>query len=123
MSFDWTEYLNLAEELAGQAQKPSTEEARLRSAISRAYYAAFSTARYKLPSIPSNLAGSVHTYVWKNYKNNNDLTRSQIGANGDRLRKDRNRADYDTTVSNLPKLTEKALKVSSLTISLLKTLP
>ena len=41
MSFDWSEYLDLARELA------KFSEAGQRSAISRAYYAAFCTARYR----------------------------------------------------------------------------
>ena len=41
MSFDWSQYLNLAKELAGQATIPAEQEARLRDAISRSYYAAF----------------------------------------------------------------------------------
>ena len=48
MSFDWHQYLDLAQELAGQQQKPSTEDARLRSAASRAYYGAYCAARNKL---------------------------------------------------------------------------
>ncbi len=44
MSFDWSEYLNLAQELAGKATTPASQEAKLR-AISRAYYAAFVQAR------------------------------------------------------------------------------
>ena len=45
MSFDWSQYLNLAKELAGQATIPAEQEARLRDAISRSYYAAFILAR------------------------------------------------------------------------------
>ena len=41
MSFDWSEYLDLARELALQGSAPSLSEARVRAAISRAYYAAF----------------------------------------------------------------------------------
>lgn len=41
MTFHWSEYLDLARELA---QQP-TDEAKLRSAISRAYYAAFIKSR------------------------------------------------------------------------------
>ena len=48
MNFDWSEYLNLAQELAGRPTSLSNEEARLRSAISRAYYAAFCKARNHL---------------------------------------------------------------------------
>ncbi len=45
MSFNWSEYLNLAQELAGRSTEPPNQEARLRSSISRAYYAAFCKAR------------------------------------------------------------------------------
>ena len=38
MTFDWSEYLKLAQELAGQTVSPANEEAKLRSSVSRAYY-------------------------------------------------------------------------------------
>ena len=41
MSFDWSQYLNLAKELTDQPTTPANQEAKLRDAISRAYYAAF----------------------------------------------------------------------------------
>lgn len=46
MSFPWSHYLDLAKALAGQETNGvASQEARLRSAISRAYYAVFCTAR------------------------------------------------------------------------------
>jgi len=45
MAFNWEEYLILAKELIGQTSRPTAEEARLRCAISRAYYAAFCETR------------------------------------------------------------------------------
>lgn len=45
MSFDWTQYLFLAQELTKGSASSSNHEAMLRSAISRAYYAAFCSAR------------------------------------------------------------------------------
>lgn len=36
MTFEWSEYLNLARELAGKATTPANQEAKLRAAISRA---------------------------------------------------------------------------------------
>jgi len=45
MSFDWSEYLSVAQELASGANTSANKEAKLRSAISRAYYAAFILAR------------------------------------------------------------------------------
>lgn len=44
MAFDWSEYLLFARKISGEAVCCS-EEAELRSAISRAYYAAFCCAR------------------------------------------------------------------------------
>ena len=42
MSFEWADYLAVAQELAGQPMpNPPSREAKLRSANSRAYYAAF----------------------------------------------------------------------------------
>jgi len=51
MTFDWSEYLKLAQELAGQTVSPANEEAKLRSSVSRAYYAAFCKARNYLRDI------------------------------------------------------------------------
>jgi len=41
MSFDWSEYFSLAQELVGQPATPAGQEARLRSALSRAYMLPF----------------------------------------------------------------------------------
>ena len=51
MTFDWAEYLNVAGELAAIPFRPSIAEAKQRSAISRAYYAAFGKARVHLRDI------------------------------------------------------------------------
>ena len=48
MSFDWSDYLNVARELAGHPNVEPGEEARFRSAISRAYYTALCCARNHL---------------------------------------------------------------------------
>jgi len=41
MRFDWSEYFNLAQELAVISSEATNNEARLRSAVSRAYYSVF----------------------------------------------------------------------------------
>lgn len=124
MSFDWREYLTLAEELAGRAKIAPAEEARLRSAVSRAYYAAFCKARNRLRDqerveIPPF---DVHKYVWGQFKRSGNSGRKQIGTLGDRLKKDRVRADYDDTVSGLTSLTWKAIRQSLLIIDHLSRL-
>ena len=45
MRFEWSQYLTVAKELAGQATTPANQEVKLRAAISRAYNAAFIKAR------------------------------------------------------------------------------
>jgi uncharacterized protein (UPF0332 family) len=44
MSFDWADYLKLAEGLQANPDMPGPREASLRTATSRAYYAAFQCA-------------------------------------------------------------------------------
>jgi len=124
MSFDWSEYLNLAQELAGQATMPATQEAKLRSAISRAYYAAFCKARNLLRdeghSIPPG--GQAHLYVRDQFKNSLDRARKRIGHNLDRLRIDRNKVDYDDSVTGLFSMTNADLRLAKRVISVLGSL-
>ncbi|HXF05948.1 MAG TPA: HEPN domain-containing protein [Blastocatellia bacterium] len=122
MSFDWLEYLDLARELAGQTTAASTQEAKWRSAISRAYYAAFCKARNCLRdkqglSIPRT--GQAHRIVWRQFKNSPDKSRKRIGENLRRLLNDRRQTDYEDVVSNLPVLTHKAVTRASEVVSVL----
>jgi uncharacterized protein (UPF0332 family) len=81
MTFDWSEYLKLAQELAGQAVSPANKEAKLRSSVSRAYYAAFCKARNYLRDIGGHLIPSTpeaHIYVRDEFKRSpNKLGRIQ----------------------------------------------
>lgn len=45
MGFDWSEFLTLAQNLQGLSDTPYSEEASARTAVSRAYYAAFCYVR------------------------------------------------------------------------------
>lgn len=112
MTFDWSQYLKLAQELAGQSVTAAAQEARLRSAISRAYYAAFCLARDHLRDkekhpekhpVPTN--GRAHAYVRNQFRNSSDRARKKLGHNLGRLHKDRKRADYDDSVPDLKKTT------------------
>lgn len=120
MNFDWSEYLNLAQELAGQATSPSSQEAKLRSAISRAYYAAFCKARNHLRDkeghvIPSG--GEAHQYVQNQFQRGGDKVRRKVGANLTRLHIYRKNADYEDRVTKLRDTTEYALKVAERILS------
>jgi uncharacterized protein (UPF0332 family) len=91
MAFDWGLYLNLAEEL----KEFRNDQAKLRTAISRAYYSAFIKARNQ--STFSTLKGpETHKKVMDFYKENQDPSAYTIGNNLDSLRKIRNNADYDS---------------------------
>ena len=115
MSFHWDHYLDLATELAGKPQKtPSTEEARLRSAVSRAYYAAFCRARNELRDQRGVVDAEkrTHKQIWKRFETGNEKDR-QIATDGDRLRRDRNAADYDDVIENLSSVANSALELSA----------
>jgi hypothetical protein len=109
MSFDWAEYLSLAEGLCGAAVSgsPVGSEAQQRSSVSRAYYAAFILARNHLRDvdlIPIPKTGQAHVLVAQTYEFAPDPRRIQIGVQLRRLRTDRNICDYDDTVAGLPSL-------------------
>nr|QNO49891.1 hypothetical protein GKKIKBAN_00005 [Methanosarcinales archaeon ANME-2c ERB4] len=129
MTFDWSEYLNLAQELAGDAVSSPNEEAKLRSSVSRAYYAPFCKARNHLRDIDGDQILSVdppkvnvHTYVRNQFKNSSDKSRKKMGTDLNRLRLRRNKADYKDVVSGLSQLSTVSLKTTYDIISALNTL-
>jgi uncharacterized protein (UPF0332 family) len=104
MTFDWREYLDLADHLYNNCSAFSSKEACLRAAISRGYYAAFCTARncardHDGLSVSNN--SKVHGDIRKHYRNSPDRKRQQVGNLLDRLRDYRNKADYDDTMEPL----------------------
>ena len=124
MTFNWSEYLNLARELAGKSTDVSSEEAKLRSAISRAYYAAFIQARNFLRdrdqiTIPRE---KTHKYVIEQFQNSADEKRRKLGEKLQRLRDFRNQADYNDIFPKLLGKTEQALGLARRIISGISTL-
>ena len=108
MSFQWSEYLDVAQQLAEQARNapPELQEARYRASISRACYAAFGKARDHLrfqeniqePRPLVSSAGerlNIHQYVRETFMNRPGL--EGVGADLNRMRLYRNRVDYDDT--------------------------
>ncbi len=125
MSFDWSQYLNLAKELTGQSTIPANQEAKLRDAISRAYYAAFILARNYLRdhegiSIPKT--SDAQRYVWEQFQLNPDPQRQLIANNLKRLRAYRRQADYVDKFPGLSGITLTALTLSEEVISNLNSL-
>lgn len=97
MDFNWVEYLCLAEELLA---KPLTGgrifEAKLRTAISRAYYSAFGTASEFLQeknglTVPRK---NPHLFVSNQFCASNEKKKKKLGSNLDRLKDLRVKADY-----------------------------
>ena len=84
--FDPLDYLALAEELGS-----NTGEEKLRTAVSRAYYAAFLIARGRLQI--GSKTRDVHREVIDSLKKKAGYT--MVGNELDRLRKLRNTADYE----------------------------
>ncbi|OCR02050.1 hypothetical protein BCD67_07700 [Oscillatoriales cyanobacterium USR001] len=115
MTFDWSEYLNVAKELAGIATTTPEQEAKLRAAISRAYYAVFILARNHLRdreghSIPTT--GDAHQYVASQFKQSQDSNRRFVGDKLKRLRMYRNQADYVDFFPGLTSLTPRVIEIS-----------
>ncbi len=92
--FDWEDYLQLARELRDGAQGDALCEAKLRSAMSRSYYAAYMIARSYLEAKGFTISDirRSHELVWKEFKR--DRANKQIWDDGTRLKLNRIRADY-----------------------------
>lgn len=88
MSFNWKEYVRLAEFL----HKQGSEEC-LRSAISRAYYGVFGIVR-NLKGLKETRA-DIHSMVINSFKNSYKKDEKFVGKLLDDLRRQRNIADYD----------------------------
>jgi len=112
--FDWAGYFSLAQDLSGRP-----DEAALRSAISRAYYAAFCKARNKLRNMGVQIpqTGAAHQLVWNEYRNDPNQTQQLVGLNGDRLRVKRNQADYNDQFQSLTSEVQTALIQASNVLS------
>lgn len=121
MSFDWTEYFSLAQELTGHIPSASSgQEAKSRAAISRSYYAAFCRSRNHLrdvDGIPVSKGIAVHRQVKQEFGNSADNMRRNIGRNLDRLRKERNEADYDDSMPSLSSDTAFSMSLAKQVIS------
>ncbi|MEG4351969.1 HEPN domain-containing protein [Microcoleus sp. LAD1_D3] len=132
MRFDWSEYLNLAQELAAtNSDSSANREAKLRSAISRAYYSTFCLARNYLRDIEKdprlfrkNRDINEHQYVAQEfiYHPHKMKNMAKIGENLSTLRGIRNKADYEDTMFNLQKEAKTALMLAQNIISALSNL-
>ena len=121
MKFDWSEYLNLANQLVNV----ETNEAKQRSSISRAYYGAFCLARNYLRDYLGytrlsrrDFDVNVHQYVAEEFNKFDPKNKRmvEIGRDLGRLRNFRNKADYEDTIFSLQKDTQMSLQLAQNTI-------
>jgi uncharacterized protein (UPF0332 family) len=91
MAFNWTDFLVLAREIGARA-----DQSALRSAVSRAYYAAFKTAEHycERNGFPPVDTGRPHQDVWDAFFEKGGKTFTSVYEKGDRLRRKRAIADY-----------------------------
>jgi uncharacterized protein (UPF0332 family) len=96
MPFVWRDYWVLANAVAIDQLPSGRLEAKRRTAISRAYYAAFHAAKAVVPWTELSGTGEDHRIVSEWLRNNGtDQGLVQAGRDLERLRVLRNRADYD----------------------------
>jgi hypothetical protein len=97
VTFSWEEYLVLAKELSRKSG-----EAAMRSAISRAYYAAYQTARrHKGSRNAMATQGGTHGAVWKALRESGNRDWRKAGNQGKDILEYRRQADYDDDVTGL----------------------
>ncbi len=111
MTFNWREFLDVANELAGVATtRPAAGlDARRRAAVSRAYYAVFGTLRADRGVSQARSGGNPHRALVNHLVRSDDAMSQAAGRTLDRLRQLRNRCDYDPVLQDLPQLYEVSL--------------
>jgi len=114
VSFDWSEYLTVAQDLTAGRPPSASEEARSRAAVSRAYYAVFCRARDYLTacnelSFKRQDEPNLHAVVAERFKYSVDGRRRDVGTRLALMRAARNRCDYESEVRDVTKLRDEAL--------------
>ncbi len=124
MPFDWNEFLTLAKALS----RAVSDEASLRSAVSRSYYSAFKLAmeRAELNGYRDKFdeTGSSHQLLWDLYSRNsrNDECR-RLGLLGPRMKRRRVKADYRPEYPKLADEVRFAIEDAEKCVELLARLP
>jgi uncharacterized protein (UPF0332 family) len=119
MGFNWNEFLNLACHLAGQTSIRYSEEAAKRTSVSRAYYAAFCSARNHAKinqGFKPGQAAEDHRRLREHFKNLGGIW-VEVSEHLDDLRKWRNRCDYDDIVLGLDDLVLEAIPIAERVLS------
>jgi uncharacterized protein (UPF0332 family) len=127
MSYDWAEFLQLAESLESAPDSPGPREAALRSAASRAYYAAFHHALEQATreGFSPAYAGDDHKRVQAHFRRYSPPSkiRRKIAQELDRLLAERHKADYRNEIGKRPEsLASHAIGMARRIIQNLKSL-
>ena len=119
--FRWSDLLDLAEELVQR----SGDEAAERTAISRAYHAAFGTARRRLDPTGARIPETSHSHaiVWTTFHATPDRDHRRIADRGRRLRQWRIKADYVDVVPDLSATAQTAVSLARRVLTDLANLP
>jgi uncharacterized protein (UPF0332 family) len=123
MSFDWSEYLDLARELNDNLIR--NREAKQRSVVSRAYYAVFNLAKNYLEQVEGHLiprTADAHRYVSDQFLMSADPKRQEIASKLSRLRKFRNQADYAARFPALASTATRAIAEAESVVTALRSL-
>ncbi|MEA2035094.1 MAG: HEPN domain-containing protein [Euryarchaeota archaeon] len=97
MSFDWFDYINIAEILHSQGKGGEFEQACFRCAVSRSYYAAFIFSKKYAETKDQNFeidGGSSHKRVIEYFTKNKNPRLQIIGEDLKNLKKQRINSDY-----------------------------
>jgi hypothetical protein len=115
VSFRWDEYLALARDLSQKGGEAAT-----RSAINRAYYAAYQTARHHRGCRNAQVTrGGSHGAVWRTLKESGNPDWRKAGNQGRDILENRLKADYDDDVPALPSMMYRTFRMTEEILRLL----
>lgn len=123
MAFDWLEFLELAKKLSHM-----TDEASLRTAVSRSYYCTYNLAlnRAKLNQYrsPADTMAGIHEQLWDLYsRNDTDDNCKYLALWGPRMKRRRVKADYHSSYPKIEQEAKDAINEAEQCVAKLASLP
>lgn len=126
MTFVWREYLAVAEALTQTPLPGTSEAARCRSAVSRAYYVVYGEARTHAQDhegLQLSTTGDAHQQLRLHYQTGPTSRHRTIGTRLHQLRRVRNQADYADHFPRPIATAQWALRQARQALRQLQTLP
>ena len=120
MTFDWNKYLELAKRLAAE----TGDDAAMRSAVSRSYYCVFNLAmiRAKTNEYRTKDDASSHDQLWTLYGRNTDASCAKVSVIGQRMKRRRVKADYQSNFDQLKEAAADAVSDAEECVAILSSL-